>query len=116
MDGFEDDDGCPDLDNDKDGIPDATDKCPNDPETKNGYQDDDGCPDVVPAAVAKFTGVISGIAFRKGSAVINPSSFPTLKQAVKGLKSHPHLRLQISPPPPPPPNPPLHTQTSHAHA
>ena len=45
-DGFQDADGCPDLDNDGDGIPDDKDKCPNDPETKNGYQDDDGCPDV----------------------------------------------------------------------
>ena len=30
-DGFQDDDGCPDLDNDGDGIPDALDKCPNEP-------------------------------------------------------------------------------------
>jgi hypothetical protein len=45
MDGFEDEDGCPDLDNDKDGIKDADDKCPNEPETYNGYEDDDGCPD-----------------------------------------------------------------------
>ncbi|CAN5232103.1 hypothetical protein BH11MYX1_BH11MYX1_31150 [soil metagenome] len=45
-DGFEDDDGCPDLDNDADGIPDATDKCPMEPEDKDGFQDDDGCPDL----------------------------------------------------------------------
>jgi len=95
-DGFEDEDGCPDLDNDKDGIPDATDKCPNEPETKNGYMDDDGCPDEVPAAVAKFTGVIKGITFRRGSAVINPSSFPTLKQAVKVLKEYAALKIEIS--------------------
>jgi len=44
-DGFEDEDGCPDLDNDKDGIPDARDKCPNEPEDKDGFQDEDGCPD-----------------------------------------------------------------------
>jgi len=44
-DGFEDEDGCPDLDNDKDGIPDLRDKCPNEPEDKDGFQDDDGCPD-----------------------------------------------------------------------
>ena len=44
-DGFEDEDGCPDLDNDKDGIPDKTDKCPNEPEDKDGFQDEDGCPD-----------------------------------------------------------------------
>jgi outer membrane protein OmpA-like peptidoglycan-associated protein/outer membrane protein W len=44
-DGFQDEDGCPDLDNDSDGIPDAQDKCPNDPEDKDGFQDEDGCPD-----------------------------------------------------------------------
>ena len=74
-DGFQDDDGCPELDNDNDGIVDAADKCPNDvgpdpepglphrrqgrrrhqrpqdkcpdePEDKDGFQDDDGCPDL----------------------------------------------------------------------
>ena len=45
MDGFEDSDGCPDPDNDKDGIPDSKDRCINQPETLNGNKDDDGCPD-----------------------------------------------------------------------
>jgi OmpA-OmpF porin, OOP family len=45
-DGFQDEDGCPDLDNDGDGIPDKTDKCPNDPEDKDGFEDEDGCPDL----------------------------------------------------------------------
>ena len=44
-DGFQDEDGCPDLDNDGDGIPDTLDKCPNEPEDKDGFQDQDGCPD-----------------------------------------------------------------------
>ncbi len=44
-DGFEDQDGCPDLDNDKDGILDRDDSCPNDPEDKDGFKDQDGCPD-----------------------------------------------------------------------
>jgi len=44
-DAFEDDDGCPDLDNDKDGIVDTKDKCPMKPEDKDGYEDTDGCPD-----------------------------------------------------------------------
>ncbi len=44
-DGFQDDDGCPDLDNDGDGIPDSKDQCPNEPEDKDGFQDDDGCPE-----------------------------------------------------------------------
>jgi OOP family OmpA-OmpF porin len=74
-DGFQDEDGCPELDNDSDGIVDAADKCPNDvgpvqnvgcpildkdgdgtnddkdkcpdePEDKDGFQDEDGCPDL----------------------------------------------------------------------
>jgi outer membrane protein OmpA-like peptidoglycan-associated protein len=44
-DGFQDEDGCPDLDNDNDGVADATDKCPNEAEDKDGFEDDDGCPD-----------------------------------------------------------------------
>jgi outer membrane protein OmpA-like peptidoglycan-associated protein len=44
-DGFEDIDGCPDLDNDKDGIEDIKDKCPNEAEDKDGFEDEDGCPD-----------------------------------------------------------------------
>lgn len=47
MDGFQDDDGCPDADNDGDGITDASDKCKNEPETVNGVDDGDGCPDEV---------------------------------------------------------------------
>ncbi len=62
MDGFEDTDGCPDVDNDKDGICDpwvaekgqsekyaavckGSDKCPDVAEDRDGYQDEDGCPD-----------------------------------------------------------------------
>jgi outer membrane protein OmpA-like peptidoglycan-associated protein len=45
-DGFEDQDGCPDLDNDRDGIPDALDKCPDRPEEADGFEDQDGCPDL----------------------------------------------------------------------
>jgi outer membrane protein OmpA-like peptidoglycan-associated protein len=74
-DGFEDADGCPDFDNDKDGLPDVNDACPNeagpvenrgcpvrdtdgdgipddidrcrlDPEDRDGFEDDDGCPEV----------------------------------------------------------------------
>jgi outer membrane protein OmpA-like peptidoglycan-associated protein len=45
VDGYLDDDGCPDPDNDGDGIPDDKDQCKNDPEDYDGYKDDDGCPD-----------------------------------------------------------------------
>ncbi len=45
FDGFEDSDGCPDLDNDGDGIPDRADVCPDEPEDPDGFADADGCPD-----------------------------------------------------------------------
>ncbi len=53
-DGFEDEDGCPDVDNDQDGVLDVADgapdstgygACRNDPEDKDLFQDEDGCPD-----------------------------------------------------------------------
>ncbi|MEZ4273221.1 MAG: hypothetical protein R3C68_17830 [Myxococcota bacterium] len=60
-DGFEDTDGCPDEDNDKDflldaedsalcpdrdkdGLLDGKDKCPDEAEDNDGFEDDDGCP------------------------------------------------------------------------
>lgn len=45
LDGFADNDGCPDLDNDQDGVADVQDKCPNLAEDHDGFQDSDGCPD-----------------------------------------------------------------------
>lgn len=44
-DGFQDEDGCPELDNDGDQIRDTDDKCPMDPEDVDGFEDDDGCQD-----------------------------------------------------------------------
>jgi len=46
FDGFEDEDGCPDLDNDGDGVLDINDKCPDETEDFDGFQDEDGCPDL----------------------------------------------------------------------
>lgn len=46
LDGFKDDDGCPDSDNDEDGVPDARDLAPSLPEDRDGFQDDDGRPDL----------------------------------------------------------------------
>jgi outer membrane protein OmpA-like peptidoglycan-associated protein len=45
IDGFEDDDGCPDPDNDKDTILDTADKCPNEAEDFDKFEDIDGCPE-----------------------------------------------------------------------
>ncbi|MBK7106812.1 MAG: OmpA family protein [Ignavibacteriae bacterium] len=45
LDGYFDEDGCPDLDNDGDGIKDDKDLCTNIKEDFDGFKDDDGCPD-----------------------------------------------------------------------
>ena len=45
MDGYVDDDGCPEADNDADGLLDEVDKCPDDAEDLDGQDDQDGCPD-----------------------------------------------------------------------
>ena len=46
FDGFEDDDGCLDADNDEDGVLDADDSCPMEPEDVDGFEDEDGCIDL----------------------------------------------------------------------
>ncbi|HEU4536438.1 MAG TPA: OmpA family protein, partial [Polyangiaceae bacterium] len=47
--------GCPEPDRDADGVPDAADRCPERPETFNGFADNDGCPDQAPAALIDVT-------------------------------------------------------------
>ena len=46
FDGFQDDDGCPDIDNDNDGILDLQDECHLEREDFDGFQDEDGCIDI----------------------------------------------------------------------
>ena len=45
LEGFQDVDGCPDPDNDNDGVLDVVDLCPYVAEDKEGFFDLDGCPD-----------------------------------------------------------------------
>jgi OOP family OmpA-OmpF porin len=47
---------CAESDRDHDGIPDARDRCPDQPETINGVEDDDGCPDTGGLQVARLDG------------------------------------------------------------
>lgn len=89
-------DGCPPKDSDADGIMDPDDKCVAEPETKNNFDDADGCPDELPKEVAKFTGVIKGILFDSGKAIIRPASFPLLDDAVVVLQQYPTLKIRIS--------------------
>jgi hypothetical protein len=46
VDGFRDEDGCPDPDNDADGVPDGYDGTPLQMEDYDGFEDDDGVPDL----------------------------------------------------------------------
>jgi outer membrane protein OmpA-like peptidoglycan-associated protein len=90
MDGFQDADGCPDLDNDGDGIPDIRDGCPDEPETMNGFQDEDGCPDqtVTLPSVA--------IPFASGSATLPGSgAYAGLDPVEAALRANSGLRLEI---------------------
>lgn len=57
LDGFQDEDGCPDPDNDRDLIVDTLDACPNDTETYNGFIDEDRCPDKA-GYHARFGGIL----------------------------------------------------------
>jgi outer membrane protein OmpA-like peptidoglycan-associated protein len=86
----------PTLDRDGDGVVDSQDKCLTEAETKNGFQDADGCPDQLPAAVAKFVGVIAGIEFDPGRSSLRPEAAPTLDAAAKLFAQYPELRLRIS--------------------
>ena len=102
IDGFKDDDGCPDLDNDNDGIPDLKDKCPNQPETFNGYKDEDGCPDTVAKVVPQKKEpdfprqqILQGLEFKIGKADIVFSSYVILDKIAKSLRDYPELEIEI---------------------
>ncbi|MEN9579942.1 MAG: hypothetical protein RJA70_2951, partial [Pseudomonadota bacterium] len=91
-DGFEDEDGCPDPDNDKDRILDVKDKCPNDPEVYNGFEDEDGCPDKGRVILdGSDIVILDKIQFATNSAEILPQSFPIIKAVLAVLHNHPEF-------------------------
>ena len=97
-DGFEDDDGCPDLDNDKDGIPDLADACPNEPETVNGVDDQDGCPDEAPIVVREDRILLTErVLFDTNRARVRTPGRPALEAVLNLWKQHPewdHLVIE----------------------
>jgi outer membrane protein OmpA-like peptidoglycan-associated protein len=95
MDGFEDDDGCPDIDNDGDGVLDIADKCPTQPETMNGYEDDDGCPDTVPADVDGLRGTIEGLLYADGETAVHDSAKRSLANIAKVMEAHPSVKIVL---------------------
>ncbi len=94
-DGFEDRDGCPDIDNDGDQVLDVADKCPNVAETYNGFEDDDGCPDTVHPDVDSIIGTVEGLLYGEGETAVRAAAGPGLDRIVKVLREHPSVRLVL---------------------
>lgn len=91
-DGFEDEDGCPDLDNDDDGIADDDDSCPDAAETENGVDDQDGCPEGLQVEVARDRLKISDtVAFKSGRAIIEKRSYSLLEAVADTLNKSPGI-------------------------
>ncbi|MDB4952667.1 MAG: OmpA/MotB domain protein, partial [Myxococcales bacterium] len=94
-DGFEDADGCPDIDNDLDRVLDVADKCINVPETYNGFEDDDGCPDSVPPDVEALKGTIEGLFYAETETVVRDSALPSLGKLAKVLIARPSVKVVL---------------------
>jgi OOP family OmpA-OmpF porin len=95
VDGFEDDDGCPDIDNDFDRVLDIADKCPLVPETYNGFQDDDGCPDTVPPDVDALRGTVEGLLYGEGETAVRESAAASLRAIASTMNAHPSIRVVL---------------------
>jgi OOP family OmpA-OmpF porin len=95
VDGFEDQDGCPDIDNDLDRVLDIADKCPTAPETYNGLDDDDGCPDTLPADIDSLKGTIEGLLYSEGETRVRDSARASLARIAKVMNAHPSIRVTL---------------------
>jgi hypothetical protein len=81
-------------DADGDGIPDASDLCPESPETFNGYKDDDGCPDdstahdpFPPDLATSWTGTMT---LTIGARVLTAPQTRTITMASDGMSATLH--------------------------
>ncbi|NIR35215.1 MAG: OmpA family protein, partial [Actinobacteria bacterium] len=92
-DGFEDEDGCPDIDNDSDGYLDVDDPCPDEPETEGGLSDD-GCPDRVALEEGGLV-LLEPIRFEVDSDEIRDESEPVVAEVAEVLRRHPEIRVRI---------------------
>ncbi|MEO8840673.1 MAG: OmpA family protein [Kofleriaceae bacterium] len=95
FDGFEDEDGCPDIDNDGDHVLDIADKCPMQPETMNGFEDDDGCPDTVPPDVEALKGTIEGLIYADGETAVRDSAQKSIANIAKIMSDHPSIKVVL---------------------
>ncbi len=91
LDAFQDEDGCPEADNDKDGVADDDDECPDDAEERGG--DRDGCPDRPRVVIRRGKMVIYGkVLFPLESANLLPRNGALIDEMARALEEHPGLR------------------------
>ena len=104
LDGHEDADGCPDLDDDHDAIADAFDLCPRSPELVNGALDVDGCPDrkladgsVVTTSILDPATLVPELAFAPGTAELTAESAAKLDGFVEIVRLNPWIdRVELA--------------------
>lgn len=94
-DGFEDQDGCPDIDDDRDEILDDVDACRLAPERANGFRDADGCPDVLPPELTALVPDPDALVFGSGSATLRRAARATLDRVAQVLAEHESVRVLI---------------------
>ncbi len=92
-DGFEDADGCPDIDNDLDRVLDVADKCDTVPETYNGFADDDGCPDTVPGELDVLRGTVEGLIYAEAETQVRASAQPSIQKIAKLMLAFPSIKI-----------------------
>lgn len=79
-DSYKDDDGCPDNDNDSDGIWDIYDVCPNVAGNSNYF----GCPN----NTHKSSGIIKTVKFKTGKYILKYKNYPNLNSIANIIKSN----------------------------
>jgi OOP family OmpA-OmpF porin len=103
MDGFADEDGCPDPDDDGDGVLDSADACPDTPAGVPVGRD--GCPAqgaprvaAPPAETLPAVGqglVLEGVSFKTGSAELTPESITVLARVANSLTKNPDVIIEV---------------------
>ncbi|HRI70268.1 MAG TPA: OmpA family protein, partial [Polyangium sp.] len=92
LDGFQDRDGCPEPDNDEDGLLDGVDRCPIEAETINGKDDADGCPEPNARSLVRWSGdrVVAESAprFGGGTATMTKPLEETIRQMAQLAQGH----------------------------
>lgn len=94
-DGFEDKDGCPDIDNDLDRVLDIADACPSVPESFNGFEDDDGCQDSIPGDLSGVLGTIEGLLYNPGATEVPGTASDALDRIAAVLEKYPATRIVV---------------------